>query len=190
MPTTWALRVVLFALVCGIAAGAAMVHRATASSSASAASAAPMSRVAGTVSAQVVVNRFRAIGRKVVGLGTATSTYTDANGVKTVKRKHFWMSIRSHRTVHQASAVCQILFLEIGEVDLTLAGLHAFLRAANPGDPIRLRRPPTCAASSARLRDEREGEARDVRCHVPAAPAAHAQRCLGGDDRAEAVRLT
>ena len=139
MRTTWALRVVLFAVVCAIAAGAAMVHRATANSSASAAPAAPMSRVAGTVSERVVVNRFRAIGRKVVGLGTATSTYTDANGVKTVKRKHFWMSIRSHRTVHQASAVCQILFLEIGEVDLTLAGLHAFLRAANPDEPIRLR---------------------------------------------------
>lgn len=39
----------------------------------------------------------------------------------------------------QASAICQILFLEIGEVDLTLAELHAFLRAANPDEPIRLR---------------------------------------------------
>jgi hypothetical protein len=141
MRSTWAVSVVLVALVCVIAAGAAMVQGATASSSASAsaAPAAPLSRVAGTVSASVVVNRFRAIGRKVVGLGTATSTYTDANGVKSVKRKHFWMSIRSHRTVQQSSTVCQILFLEIGEVDLTLAGLHAFLRAANPDEPIRLR---------------------------------------------------
>src|ERR687887_681028 len=139
MRTTWALRVVLFAVVCAIAAGAAMVHRATANSSASAAPAAPMSRVAGTVSERVVVNRFRAIGRKVVGLGTDTSTYTDANGVKTVKRKHFWMSIRTHRVFHQASTVCQVLFLEIGEVDLNLAGLHAHLRAANPDEPIRLK---------------------------------------------------
>jgi hypothetical protein len=66
MRTTWALRVVLFALLCAIAAGAAMVHRATASSSASAAAAAPTSQVAGTVSTKVVVTRFRAIGRKVV----------------------------------------------------------------------------------------------------------------------------
>jgi ApbE superfamily uncharacterized protein (UPF0280 family) len=64
MRTTWVVRVALFALVCAIAAGAAIVHRATASSSASAAPAAPMSRVAGTVSARVVVNRFRASGAR------------------------------------------------------------------------------------------------------------------------------
>jgi hypothetical protein len=47
--------------------------------------------------------------------------------------------IRSRKSAQQASTVYQILFLEIGEVDLTLAGLHAFLRAANPDEPIRLR---------------------------------------------------
>lgn len=138
-----AARAVLVALVCAMAAGAAMVHRATASSSASAsasaAPAAPLSRVAGTLSERVVVDRFRAIGRKVVGLGIASSTYTDANGVKTFRQKHFWMSIRSQKTVQQTSTVCQILLLEIGEVDLTLAGLHAFLRAADPAEPIRLK---------------------------------------------------
>jgi hypothetical protein len=144
MSISLALRGALVTAICALAAVSALVHPATAgssatSASASAAPAAPMSRVAGTLSERVVVNRFRAIGRKVVGLGTASSTYTDANGVKSVRRKHFWMSIRSHRTVQQASTVCQILFLEIGEVDLTLAGLHAFLRAANPDEPIRLR---------------------------------------------------
>jgi hypothetical protein len=119
MRTLWAARAVLVGLVCALAVFAALVHPATAGSSATAAPAVPQSTVAGTVSTHVVVNRFRAIGRKVVGLGTTTTTYTDANGVKNVRRKHFWMSIRSHRTVHQASTVCQILFLEIGEVDLT-----------------------------------------------------------------------
>jgi len=139
MRTPLAARAVLVALVCALAAGAAMVHRATASSSASAAPAAPMSQVAGTLSERVVVDHFRAIGRKVVGLGTASSTYTDANGVKTHRQKHFWMSIHSRKTVQQTSTVCQILLLDIGEVDLTLAGLHAFLRAADPTVPIELR---------------------------------------------------
>jgi hypothetical protein len=140
MRTLWAARAALVGLVCALAAFAALVNPAAAgSSSATAAPAAPQSQVAGTVSTRVVVNRFRAIGRKVVGLGTSTTTYTDAKGVKRVRQKHFWMSIRSHRAAQQSSAVCQILFLEIGEVDLTLAGLHAFLRAANPDEPIRLR---------------------------------------------------
>jgi hypothetical protein len=123
MRTLWAARAALVGLVCALAAFAALVHPAAAgSSSATAAPAAPQSQVAGTVSTRVVVNRFRAIGRKVVGLGTSTTTYTDAKGVKRVRQKHFWMSIRSHRAAQQSSAVCQILFLEIGEVDLTLAG--------------------------------------------------------------------
>lgn len=137
-----AVAAIVVALVCALAGLAALAHPASAGPAAPSglgAPAAPMSTVAGTVSTRVVVDRFRAIGRKVVGLGTATTTYTDAKGVKSVKRKHFWMSIRSQRTYQQASAVCQILFLEIGEVDLTLAGLHAFLRAANPDEPIRLR---------------------------------------------------
>jgi uncharacterized protein (UPF0333 family) len=99
MSISLALRGALVTAICALAAVSALVHPATAgssatSASASAAPAAPMSRVAGTLSERVVVNRFRAIGRKVVGLGTASSTYTDANGVKSVRRKHFWMSIR------------------------------------------------------------------------------------------------
>jgi hypothetical protein len=131
-----AVRWALVVLICALSAIAALAHAENAGSTRPAA---VTSTVAGTLSTRVVINRFTAVGRKVVGLGTATSTYTDANGVKSVRRKHFWASIRSHRNVQQASTVCQILFLEIGEVDLTLAGLHAFLRAANPDEPIRLR---------------------------------------------------
>jgi hypothetical protein len=131
----------VLALLCALAAAAAMAHRATAGSPASAAAAAPMSRVAGTLSTRVVIDHFRAVGRKVVGLGTSTSTFVDANGRKSFKRKHFWASVRAKRgkQAQQASTICQILYLEIGEVDLTLAGLHAWLRAADPTQPIQLR---------------------------------------------------
>ena len=40
--------------------------------------------------------------------------------------------------MRQQEALCQILFLEIGEVDLTLAGLHVIAHAFNPDEPIRL----------------------------------------------------
>jgi len=122
-------------LVCVLAALAALAHPATAGS---AASAAPMSKVAGTLSTRVVIDRFRAVGRRVAGQGTAISTFTDANGVKSVTRKHFWLRIRATRHTHSARAICQILHLELGELDLTLAGLHAFLRAADPTQPIEL----------------------------------------------------
>ena len=39
----------------------------------------------------------------------------------------------------QQEPLCHILFLEVGEVDLTLAGLHATLRAFNPDEPIQVR---------------------------------------------------
>jgi hypothetical protein len=39
----------------------------------------------------------------------------------------------------QEGATCQILFLQLGELDLTLAGLHAVLHAADPTQPVELR---------------------------------------------------
>jgi hypothetical protein len=141
MRTTWAARVAVLVLLCALAAAAAMAHRATAGSSTSATPAAPTSRVAGTMSTRVVVDHFRAIGRKVVGVGTAYTTFVNTNGVKSFKRKHFWASIRARhgKQSQMATTTCQILYLEIGEVDLTLAGLHAWLRAADPTQPIQLR---------------------------------------------------
>ncbi|HVD26088.1 MAG TPA: hypothetical protein VNB86_08865, partial [Gaiellaceae bacterium] len=41
------------------------------------------SKVAGTVSARMVINRFRAVGKRVIGQGTVISTYKDAAGVTT-----------------------------------------------------------------------------------------------------------
>ena len=88
----------------------------------------------------MVEDRFSATGRKVVGLGTATTRFTDAAGVTTVTRKHFRLTIRQHtRQAHQGQTICSILFLELGELDLTLAGLHAVLHAADPSQPIQLR---------------------------------------------------
>jgi hypothetical protein len=87
----------------------------------------------------MVFNRFKAVGRRVVGRGTVISTFRNTAGKTTVTRKHFWIRIREQSFQLQQEPLCHILFLEIGEVDLILAGLHAFLRSANPGEPIQLR---------------------------------------------------
>ena len=65
----------------------------------------------------------------------------------TVKRKAFRLTIRERHlrkrmalsSVQQEEPLCHILFLEVGEVDLTLAGLHATLRAFNANEPIQVR---------------------------------------------------
>jgi hypothetical protein len=134
----------LAVLVCVFAALAAVVHSADARPTAPTASA---SKVAGTVSARMVINRFRAVGKRVVGQGTVISTYKDASGATSVKRKPFRLTIRERHlrrqqtwaSVQQQEPLCHVLFLEVGEVDLTLAGLHAILRAFNPGEPIQVR---------------------------------------------------
>ena len=133
-----AVRATFVGLVLALAAAAALANPASAGSTGPAS---VSSTVAGTLSTRVVVDRFRAVGRRVVGRGTAVSRFTDAAGVTTVTRKHFRLTLRTKRTkqTHQAQAVCQILFLELGELDLTLAGLHAVLRAADPTQPIQLK---------------------------------------------------
>jgi hypothetical protein len=101
---------------------------------------APVSKVAGVETTRLYINRFRAVGRKVVGRGTEIATFTDATGVKTVKRKHFAVWLRTARVqTQQAGQTCNILFLELGDLDLTLAGLHAVLHAADPTQPVQLR---------------------------------------------------
>jgi hypothetical protein len=131
-------------LVCTLAASGSLVRGANAGSSASAASAAPagtMSKAVGTASTRMVINRFRAVGRKVVGVGTVIASYTSTSGVRTVKRRHFSLTIRTwHQAqVQQQATVCSILFLQLGTLDLTLAGLHATLHAVDPTQPVRLR---------------------------------------------------
>ena len=130
-------RFVLAALSVVVLAGlAALVQPASAGPTAPASSA---STVAGTVSTRMVLNRFRAVGRRVVGRGTVITTFRNTAGKTTVKRRHFWVRIREQSYQFQQDTMCHILFLEIGEVDLVLAGLHAFLRSATPGEPIQLR---------------------------------------------------
>jgi hypothetical protein len=137
MITSKGTRLIAAALVVCVLAGlAALVQPANAGSTAPASTA---STVAGTVSTRMVLNRFRAVGRRVVGRGTVISTFRDATGKTSVKRKHFWIRIREQSYRFQQDTMCHILFLEIGEVDLTLAGLHAVLRSANPGEPVQLR---------------------------------------------------
>jgi hypothetical protein len=133
-------------LACIVAAVAAFVRPADARSTAPTATA---SKVAGTVSARMVINRFRAVGKRVVGHGTVISTYKDANGATSVKRKPFRLAIRERHNGRnrqqqgwsgaQQEPLCHVLLLEVGEVDLTLAGLHAILRAFNPEEPIQVR---------------------------------------------------
>jgi hypothetical protein len=101
---------------------------------------APQGKLLGTVTTQMSITRFTAIGRRVVGRGLVVSTFRDTAGRTTVKRRYFRLTIRT-RTYPMSvqQTMCHILFLEIGEVDLILAGLHATLRSANPGEPIQLR---------------------------------------------------
>jgi hypothetical protein len=105
------------------------------------------SKVAGTVSTRMVVNGFTAVGKRVVGQGTVVTTYTDLAGKTSVQRRAFRLTIAKRRVAQQLGwsaaqqepePLCEILFLEIGEVDLTLAGLHVIARAFNPDEPIRL----------------------------------------------------
>jgi hypothetical protein len=137
----------LAVVVCILAAFAAVVRTADARPTAPAAPTAGASKVAGTLSARMVINRFRAVGKRVVGYGTVISTYKDAAGVTTVKRKPYRLTIRERHTRQQQgwsgaqqepAPLCHVLLLEVGEVDLTLAGLHAILRAFNPEEPIRV----------------------------------------------------
>src|SRR3954454_5206548 len=130
-------------LLCLVAASVAAVGPADARSNGPTAT---KSRAAGTLSTRVVINGFTAVGKRVVGRGTAISQFTDAAGKTSVTQKRFWLRIsESHRgrQTQGASAVqqlplCHVLTLEVGEVDLTLAGLHAILRAFNPDEPIKV----------------------------------------------------
>jgi hypothetical protein len=143
MSTSRAARAVLLLIICGLASAAALVNTPSATSTAgplgSMGGTSPMSVVAGTVGTRLVFDRFRAVGRKVVGQGTAVSTWRSADGRTTVKRKHFSLTIRgSKRHTQQAQTVCPILDLTLGELDLTLAGLHVTLLPADPSQPIHL----------------------------------------------------
>src|SRR3954453_4834146 len=73
-------------------------------------------RVAGAVSTQMVVDRFTAVGKRVLGQGTATSRYTDAAGTTSVQRRSFPLTIAQHQAPQQQRSLeqlplCQVLFL-------------------------------------------------------------------------------
>src|ERR1051325_3331428 len=143
MSISRAARAVLLLIICGLASAAALVNTPSATSTAqplgSLGGTSPMSTVAGTVSTRMVFDRFIAVGRKVVGQGTVVSTWRSAAGRTAVKRKHFSLTIRgSRKHTQQAQTVCPILDLTLGELDLTLAGLHVTLLPADPTQPIHL----------------------------------------------------
>jgi hypothetical protein len=123
-------------LTCALAVFAALIKPAPADS---AAAQVPTSRVAGVETTHLYINGFRAVGRKVVGRGTAIATFTNSVGRRTVRRKHFRIAIGTRVQTQQVGTTCPILFLQLGELDLTLAGLHAVLHAADPTQPVELR---------------------------------------------------
>ena len=130
----------LVALACFLAALAALVNPGSAGSTARQMQV-PASKVAGTATTRMYIDGFRAVGRKVVGRGTVIASFRNSAGVKSIKRRHFRITIRTwHRAqLQQQGTVCSILFLQLGELDLTLAGLHAVLHAADPTQPVELR---------------------------------------------------
>jgi len=91
--------------------------------------------VAGSVDTKVVIQRFTVVGRRIVGHGSATSILRNAAGqVTSTARQPFNVAVRAA----SGPGPCQILYLELDELDLTLLGLRAFLRSATPGEPIKL----------------------------------------------------
>jgi hypothetical protein len=129
-----ALRTALAVLVFGLAALAAFAESGTAARTAPAAAA---KQIAGTLQTSVVVNRFTAVGTRVVGDATVTSTQRNAAGrtVATTK-KHTTLTIRQRAL--SGPGPCQVLLLELDELDLTLLGLHVTLHSATEGEPVRL----------------------------------------------------
>lgn len=134
MSISRAARAVLMLLVCGLAVLAAFVASAGGGSTATAA---PTSKVVGTVSTRLTIDHFRAKGRRLIGQGTVVSKWRTVSGRVTTKRKHFRLQVRGSRAM-AAEEQCNILFLEIGDLDLILAGLHVTLHAFNPDEPVRL----------------------------------------------------
>jgi hypothetical protein len=131
-----AVRLAAAIAVCALCVGATLVSPAAAGSREHATTS---SSVAGTLSTHVVLKRFRAVGRRVVGQGTAISKFTDATGKTTTKRKTFRVALRgSRKHTSQAQTVCQILSLQLGTLNLTLAGLHVVLKADDPTTPVQL----------------------------------------------------
>jgi hypothetical protein len=133
-----AVRLAAVSAVCALCVAATLVSPAAAGST-STAPAAATSSVAGTLATHVVLNRFHAAGRRLVGQGTAVSKFTDASGKVTTTRKQFVVKLRSwRRQFDQGQTVCQVLFLQLGTLDLTLAGLHVVLKADDPTQPVQL----------------------------------------------------
>jgi hypothetical protein len=143
MYSAWVLRAALTVLTFGLMATAALAAPGQAEPTTPTAVPTATQEVAGTVETRVVVNRFTAVGKKVVGHGTATSTVRRADGTTSVTKKKFQLKIRhatpKQRRLQQAEPTCHILLLELDELDLTLLGLRVFLRSANPDEPIELK---------------------------------------------------
>jgi hypothetical protein len=141
----WALRTALALVVLGLAAVSAVTApgRAEATGPVTATPTGAAREIAGTIETKVVVNRFSAVGKKVVGHGVATSTVRRADGVTSVTKKGFRLTVRTanvkQRRTQQVAPTCHILLLELDELDLTLLGLRVFLRSAEPDRPIELR---------------------------------------------------
>jgi hypothetical protein len=123
------------AVLLGALVAAAGAFAAAQTSVASNGPAATAKTVAGTVDTRLVLNRFTAVGKRIVGHGTATSTLRNASGVRTsTTQRPFTLTLRTAT----GPGPCQILYLELDEVDLTLLGLRVFLRSATEGEPIKL----------------------------------------------------
>lgn len=132
MSSSWALRTLPALVLCMLVAGAALAGGAGA---APARHAAATSQAAGTVETRLVLHSFNAIGTRIVGHGTVTSTLRNAAGgtVSTAQK-----AVKVTLQGQVGPGPCQILYLQIDELDLTLLGLHVHLYSATAGQPIEL----------------------------------------------------
>ena len=132
MKPAWFRRTALAVLVLTLGTTAALASGAGA---ATARHATTTSERAGTVDTRLVVHRFTAAGNTVVGHGTVTSIYRNASGTISSTRS---TPVALRVATATGPGPCQILYLELDELDLTLLGLRVFLRSATEGEPIML----------------------------------------------------
>jgi hypothetical protein len=132
MKSSSALRAAVALLACVLAAAAGLAAEAGAGSSGATTAA---KSVAGTVETRVVLHNFTASGTRIVGHGTVVSTLRNAAGATRSTATH------PFRVLLQSTAgpgPCQILYLELDDLDLTLLGLRVHLQSATAGEPIKL----------------------------------------------------
>lgn len=123
-------RLVLFALAAAVAA--LSVAAATASAGRAPSAAAPRADTPpnGTVDVRLTVDKFVKKGKGIVATGAAVATYVPATGEPTTVRHPFTAKVilsPKIRVTAGRTRICQVLYLQLDKLSLTLLGLNVNL---------------------------------------------------------------